>query len=103
MPRAARRESSSGIYHVILRGINKQRIFEDEEDYGKFLEILEDYKAICGFELYAYCLMSNHVHILLKTGKEPLERIFRRSVGRCVLWFLHTGTEYEISLKSQEK
>lgn len=87
MPRAARKASNSGIYHVILRGINKQRIFEDEADYRRFLRILEDCKASCGFELYAYCLMSNHIHILLKTGEEPLERIFRRIGARFVYWY----------------
>ncbi len=72
---------------MILRGINKQRLFEDEEDYEKFLDVLEDYKIICGFELYAYCLMSNHVHLLLKTGTEPLEQIFRRIGARFVCWY----------------
>lgn len=56
MPRAARKKSKSGIYHVILRGINKQRIFEEEEDYHKFLEVLKEYKAVCGYEIFAYCL-----------------------------------------------
>ena len=40
MPRQARRKSESGIYHIILRGINQQQIFEDEEDSRRFLETL---------------------------------------------------------------
>lgn len=50
----------------MLRGINKQVIFEDEEDNLKFLEILKKYKAISGYKIFAYCLMSNHVHLILK-------------------------------------
>lgn len=41
MPRRARKKSNTGIYHVILRGNNKQRIFEDEQDYQKFLETIK--------------------------------------------------------------
>ena len=66
MPRQAREKSRTGIYHVMLRGINKQQIFEDQEDYYKFLEVINDYKTISGFEIYAYCLMGNHVHLLIK-------------------------------------
>ena len=87
MPRRARKKSESGIYHVILRGINRQTIFEEDEDYLKFLEVLRDYKQVCEFNLYAYCLMSNHVHLLLRTGKEDLGMVFRRIGARFVLWY----------------
>lgn len=42
MPRSARVKSESGIYHIMLRGINQQVIFEDEEDNRKFLEVLNE-------------------------------------------------------------
>ena len=54
MPRQARKKSESGIYHVMLRGINKQQIFEDEEDRLKFLDTLAQYKEQCGYSIYAY-------------------------------------------------
>ena len=66
MARQARKHSETGIYHVMLRGINHQTIFEDGEDEEKYLELLQVYKKRCGFELYGYCLMGNHVHLLLK-------------------------------------
>ena len=44
MPRQARRKSESGIYHILLRGINQQQIFEDDEDFEKFLQVLKDCK-----------------------------------------------------------
>ena len=78
MPRAPRLKSQSGIYHIMLRGINQQVIFEDEEDYLKFIETLKSYKAISEYKVFAYCLMSNHIHILLKVGKEDLDVIMKR-------------------------
>ena len=87
MSRTARQPSATGVYHVILRGINRQRIFEDEEDYERFLFLLDHYKTICGYELYAYCLMPNHIHILIKEGKEPLSTVFRRLGTSFVYWY----------------
>ena len=59
----------------MLRGINRHQIFEDEEDRQHFIETLESYKDICGYAIYAYYLMGNHIHILLKEGKEDLTYI----------------------------
>ena len=87
MSRGARKLSSTGIYHVMLRGINKQRIFEDIEDCEKFLDILAECKQISGFSIYAYCLMSNHVHLLIKEGPEKPEHIFKRIGVRYVYWY----------------
>ena len=87
MPRQARRKSESGIYHIMLRGINKQVIFEDEEDNLKFLEMLKKYKVISGYKLFAYCLMSNHVHLLLKVEKEDIDLIIKRIASSYVYWY----------------
>ena len=92
MPRAARIKSETGVYHVMLRGIGKQNIFEDDLDKQKFLMLLAECKTKSGFNLYAYCLMNNHVHLLLKTGNEPLEIIFRRLGSNYVYWY---NTRYE--------
>lgn len=78
MARLARKQSGTGIYHVMLRGNNLQDIFEDQEDYRRLLiclrglcERYDDYgvrlPALC--TLYAYCMMSNHVHLLLQEKK----------------------------------
>lgn len=48
-------------YHIIMRGINQQSIFEDEEDRVRFIETLQEYKEICEYKLYTYCLMGNHL------------------------------------------
>ena len=71
----------------MLRGINRQQIFEDTEDNLRFLETLSKYKLQCGYEIYAYCLMGNHVHILLKEGKEDLTLMLKRIAGSYVYWY----------------
>lgn len=87
MPRVPRKKSKSGIYHIVMRGINRQTIFEDDEDCEKFIQTLQKYKEVCEYELYSYCLMGNHLHILLKEGKEPLEQVMRRICGSYVYWY----------------
>lgn len=87
MPRTGRKKCESGIYHAMLRGINRQQIFEDREDYEKFLTVLKDVKLISGFKLYAYCLMGNHIHLLIKEEQEGLDQIFRRIGSRFVYWY----------------
>lgn len=87
MPRKAREKSESGIYHIMLRGINQQLIFEDVEDSEKYLEILKECKAVSEYKIYAYCLMGNHIHLLIKVEKESLEQIFKRIGGKFVYWY----------------
>ena len=87
MPRQARTMSSSRIYHIMLRGINQQQIFEDEQDYKRFLKILEECKVICEYKIYAYCLMGNHIHLLLETGKEDCSLVMKRICTRFVYWY----------------
>lgn len=87
MPRSARKKSNSGIYHIMLRGINRQQIFEDEEDNQHFLETLLKYKEQCEYIIYAYCFMGNHIHILLKEGKEDLTLMLKRIAGSYVYWY----------------
>lgn len=56
----------------MIRGVNQQNIFSDDEDYEKFLDILATYRKKIGYDLYAYCFMGNNVHLLIKEGKEVL-------------------------------
>lgn len=105
MSRQARIKSNSGIYHVMIRGINQQQIFEEKEDYLKFIQTLKDCKAISNFKIYAYCLMGNHIHLLIKTCNEPLEQIFKRIGGRFIYWYnikyQRTGHLFQDRFKSE--
>ncbi|HOO33687.1 MAG TPA: transposase [Thermotogota bacterium] len=87
LPRTRRLKSETGIYHVVLRGINKQTIFEDEEDNEMFLVTVNQYRKQSGYLLLAYCLMGNHIHLLMKTGSEELGQIFRRIGASYVYWY----------------
>ena len=86
MPRQARTTSVTNVYHAILRGVNKQQVFEDDEDYIRFLNVLcrqtqpdviaqgQIFQPRC--YVYAYCLMGNHVHLLLKEGSSQVSQAF---------------------------
>lgn len=105
MPRQARKKSESEIYHAMLRGINQQQIFEDAEDCDKFIQILQECKTISGFKLFAYCLMGNHIHLLIKPEDEPIEQVFKRIGGRYVYWYnvkyRRTGHLFQDRFKSE--
>ena len=105
MARSARITSSTGIYHVILRGINQQDIFEEKDDKIKFLYILSDVKEKCHFSLYAYALMSNHIHLLMKTNDKPIDQVMRQIGSKYVLWYntkyQRTGPLFQDRFKSE--
>lgn len=69
MPRSARIAPGDYVYHLLTRGNNRQEIFPEEEDFGKYRELLLRYKEKYQFKLYHYVLMTNHVHLVL----EPAE------------------------------
>ena len=92
MPRDAREKSNSGYYHVLLRGIGRQNIFEDDEDNKRFIETMLRYKQELKFEINAYCLMGNHVHILLKDRQEQLDLIMKKIAGSYAYYY---NTKYD--------
>jgi putative transposase len=65
------------LYHVIVRGNQRQKTFLTEDDYQAYLERLERYRRRLGVIVYAYCLMPNHVHLLLETSSEPLSKFMQ--------------------------
>jgi len=78
MARKARAEVEGGLYHVITRGNNRQQIFNSPAEYEKFLSLLAVQKTRLQFFLYAYCLMSNHVHLLIERQATTIGRIMQR-------------------------
>lgn len=60
MPRVARKVEDGGIYHVLNRSNDRQRVFHKDGDYQAFLKVLGQTKERYGFDVYAYCLMPNH-------------------------------------------
>ncbi len=78
MVRQARQRCESGIYHVVLRGINRGDIFFDDDDNLRFLETLALKKRSQEYWLYGYCLMSNHVHLLIRENEDTVSRTMSR-------------------------
>ncbi len=87
MPRRPRIFSSTGIYHIILRSVNQHIIFEEDSDYQKFLYILSDSKLKYDVKIYAYCLMDNHIHLLMNSANENLSSFFQSLETRFVRWY----------------
>ena len=78
MARKPRVEVEGGLYHLITRGNNRQAIFHQPADYSKFLSLLKVQKDRLPFYLYAYCLMPNHVHLLIERQQDAVGRIMHR-------------------------
>ena len=90
MSRRARELSNSGFYHVMFRGINHQNLFEEETDFNYMLETLGKVKAEIGFEIQAYCLMTNHVHLLLKEKQMgDISIIMKKILTKYAMYFNH--------------
>lgn len=87
MPRVARKKSRTGIYHVMLRGVDRQQIFDERNDYEKLLQLLKKQKEADGFKVYAYCIMSNHVHLLLKEGAKSLSGSIKVISASYAIWY----------------
>lgn len=114
MPRKSRKTSGTGIYHVMLRGINRQNIFYDIDDYECFLELLrrqinpidENHNYLPSrCDVYAYCLMPNHVHLLIREKNNSLATAMK-SIGVAYAWhynkkYQHLGPVFQDRFRSE--
>ena len=78
MARKPRLEIEGGLYHLITRGVDRRDIFHSPEDHHRFLSMLNALKGKLPFYLYAYCLMTNHVHLLIERRTDDVGRIMHR-------------------------
>lgn len=92
MPRAVRLQSNSGIYHIMLRGNEKKDIFYDDVDKARFLDTLFKMKADGDYQVFAYCLMNNHVHLLIKEENDTIYRMIKRI---CVSYVYYFNARYK--------
>ena len=78
MPRQARIDAPGALHHIVIRGIERKAVFKRQQDYDDFLDrmgnILRDSSTGC----FAWALMTNHVHLLLRTGLSPISTVMRR-------------------------
>ncbi len=89
MPRSCRenQKSYTGVYHVILRGINQQEIFYDNTDRRKFLKCIKETKEKYYYDLYAYVLMHNHVHLVIMDKEDKLSKVIQSLAISYALYF----------------
>lgn len=87
LPRPLRYVSSTGIYHIMLRGVNRQEIFLDNQDYFKFIKELKITKEKYDYEIYAYVLMPNHVHLEIKEKENSISKIIHRVAVSYSIYF----------------
>ena len=87
MARPVRIEFPGAVYHVITRGNNRQVIFRDDHDRVKYLEKLRSYCEQKGVDLLCYCLLSNHVHLLLETPQGNLSKMMQPFQTSYTLYF----------------
>jgi putative transposase len=83
MPRVARIVGKGYPHHVVQRGNNREKVFLDKEDFRKYLSYLEKYSAEKKVVILAYCLMSNHVHLLVRPLEENALSKMMQGVTLC--------------------
>ncbi|MCW8815677.1 MAG: transposase [Chlorobium sp.] len=87
MPRGARLDAPGTLHHVIIRGIEKGNIVRDDDDRKEFLRRMGELAHGMGTSIYAFALMTNHAHILLKSGEQGLSTFMRRLLSGYAQYF----------------
>ena len=77
MARTMRILSEANVYHIVLKGINSEQIFYDDDDYISFLQTLKNSCSKYNALLYAFCIMNNHVHLLIKFSENNMPQMFK--------------------------
>ncbi len=87
MPRKSRIDAPGAMHHIIVRGIDRQKIFRTDEDQDNFIKrlgtILKETKTDC----YAWALIPNHFHLLLRTGNVSISKVMRRLLTGYAIWY----------------
>ena len=93
MPRQARLDTPGALHHVMGRGIDKIKIFVNQNDRNDFIRRVADLSFDGAFQIYAWALMGNHFHLLVRTGNRPLSDSMRKlltgyavNYHTCLLW-----------------
>ena len=106
MSRQKRQLSKNGLYHIICRGISRQNIFEESSDYIKLKDIIRKVLNQTEAELYAFCFMTNHIHLFLKENKPgDISKIMAKILSHYATWFnikyMRSGALFSNRYKSE--
>lgn len=93
MPRISRTNLKSNLFHVMVQGINKEYIFDNPEDIQCYLNMMEKLDEEHSVEIIAYCVMNNHVHMLVKV--ENTERLSKYMQKLCMKYARYYNTKYD--------
>ena len=92
MPRYPRQESPTGIYHFINRGVNKKKLFHRSADFETYKGLIHEYRDRFEIEIYHYCLMVNHTHLVLKApGSAALSQFAHYLQRRYAYYYCKTN------------
>ncbi len=88
MPRTARLLIPHTPHHIVQRGHNRASVFATDDDYAYYLDALQHWKLLLGVKVYAFCLMTNHVHLILEPAEDTttIGKLMRRLAGRQTRW-----------------
>jgi len=106
MPTMRRLVADEAIYHIIQRGNNRQNIFREDEDFKKFLTLMKECMNKYTSELYHYCLMSNHLHFLIRIYSREEVAKFMQALSQSYRFYYgkkyrYTGYLYQGRFKSK--
>ena len=87
MPRKARIDAPGAVHHIICRGIERGKIFRDEQDCDRFLDRLGEVLVDTGTPCFAWALIPNHIHLLFRTGQTPVPTVMRRILTGHAVYF----------------
>jgi putative transposase len=90
MPRRSRIDAVGALHHIMVRGIDRKKIFENDYDRDQFVDrlgkLLKETKTTC----FAWALIPNHFHLLIRTGPIPISTLMRRLLTGYALWYNRT-------------
>jgi len=82
-----KRFNLAGFYHIINRGVERRDVFLERKDFIRFLEICDEYSKVFNFEIYSFCLMKNHYHLLIKTTTNNISQIMKHINMKYTIYF----------------
>jgi REP element-mobilizing transposase RayT len=93
MPRPPRPAIANGIYHVFNRGNRRAPIFLDDADFERFLDLIRELHRRFGWPFFAYCLMTNHFHLIVETPEGDVSEGLHRAT---FLYAQYFNRKYEL-------
>lgn len=95
MPRVPRKDSYSGYHHVTMRGITKKDLFHEPRDFDYFMKLLYEYKRKFLIQIFHYCLMTNHLHLVIQADSVRSLSKFAQFVQRCYAYHYRRNYKWD--------